>query len=382
MAISITIGVTFSFFVPYMTLFAKQEAGMSPIRVGIFLTLMALSGIILSTLLARYADRLEDKKPVLIFSLLSAATGYVMFSQIRSFWGLIAVGCTFLAIGAANYPQYFAFARAQMLPSGADSAQRGLTALRSAFAFAWVVGPLLGSVILHYAGFFGLFIGCALGFSVAAVLVWQTKSTPVVAATKNVDESHAKIPTHVLWIATASFVLYSMSMSIGMNWLPIKITENLAGTETNVGFVVGLCALLEVPVMLSFVWLKKRPSDENFMIFGFLLCAIYFVIITLAPSVGVIALAQFPRAIVVGITATIGMAYFQDLMPGKVATSLTLFSNAASMGGIFAGVTGGLIVEHIGLQSVFVFCSVIAFASFAMLGILSRYRNRSVVTAA
>ena len=38
---------------------------------------------------------------------------------------------------------------------------------------------------------------------------------------------------------------------------------------------------------------------------------------------------QMLNAIFIGITATIGMVYFQDLMPTKMGTATTLFSNAA-----------------------------------------------------
>ena len=54
---------------------------------------------------------------------------------------------------------------------------------------------------------------------------------------------------------------------------------------------------------------------------------------------------QMLNAIFIGITATIGMVYFQDLMPTKMGTATTLFSNAAKSSWIIGGPIAGIIAE-------------------------------------
>ena len=59
------------------------------------------------------------------------------------------------------------------------------------------------------------------------------------------------------------------------------------------------------------------------------------------------------NAIFIGITATIGMVYFQDLMPTKMGTATTLFSNAAKSSWIIGGPIAGIIAEILALQLCF-----------------------------
>lgn len=68
-------------------------------------------------------------------------------------------------------------------------------------------------------------------------------------------------------------------------------------------------------------------------------------------------LLQCLNAGLIGIVATIGMAYFQDLMPTKLGTATTLFTNSAKsswiLGGPLAGAIGGIYSYY----DTFYFCS-------------------------
>ena len=62
---------------------------------------------------------------------------------------------------------------------------------------------------------------------------------------------------------------------------------------------------------------------------------------------------QMLNAIFIGITATIGMVYFQDLMPTKMGTATTLFSNAAKSSWIIGGTYCGYYCGNLALQLCF-----------------------------
>lgn len=58
MAVTVLLlGFATSFAMPYMSLFGVQKVGMSPLLLGVYLTVVALSSITISTLLARWSDR-------------------------------------------------------------------------------------------------------------------------------------------------------------------------------------------------------------------------------------------------------------------------------------------------------------------------------------
>ena len=72
---------------------------------------------------------------------------------------------------------------------------------------------------------------------------------------------------------------------------------------------------------------------------------------------------QMLNAIFIGITATIGMVYFQDLMPTKMGTATTLFSNAAKSSWIIGGPIAGIIAEIWHYNSVFYVAVALIFIS-------------------
>ena len=69
------------------------------------------------------------------------------------------------------------------------------------------------------------------------------------------------------------------------------------------------------------------------------------------------------NAIFIGITATIGMVYFQDLMPTKMGTATTLFSNAAKSSWIYWWTHCGYYWGNLALQLCFYVAVALIFIS-------------------
>ncbi len=113
-------GIASSFAVPYTSLFGATEAHMTPIRFGIFMTLTAVSSVIVSTYLGRIADRRSDKKRIVLLSIAGSALGYALLCVTRNYVLLTIFGCVFLSIGAAVFPQLFTFGKARRHAEGIE----------------------------------------------------------------------------------------------------------------------------------------------------------------------------------------------------------------------------------------------------------------------
>ncbi|ADV66411.1 sugar efflux transporter [Deinococcus maricopensis] len=368
------LGLATSFAGPYISLFGRQAAHMTPLALGVFMTLMSLSSIMISTQLGRWSDRRASRRPTVLLALLAAATGYALLANTTAYLPLVLIACVFLGTGAAAFPQLFAFARAQISSAPASTAEHGLTTLRSVFSLAWVVGPVVSAAVLTRTNFTALFLTTGACFLLGALLVGTTRTrahAKPVAPSATVTGDAAPAPRTMRLIAL-SFVLYGTAMAMGSIMLPLHVTETLHGTPGQVGFLVGLCALLEIPVMLSFVLLPRRFSYERLILFAFALFAVYFVLVATAPGVGLLIVAQAVRAVVLAITASLGMAYFQQLMPNRIGTATTLFANTTSAGSMIAGVVSGACAQVFGYQAVFVLCAALSAAAFALLLALTR----------
>ena len=373
------LGFGLSLAMPYLSLFGVKAVGMTPLQLGVFLTLNAISAVLLSTRLARWSDRWTRRKPLVLMSMAAGVVAYVLLSQLRSFPAVIATGLVFMGMAAAAFPQVFAFARVRLTAAPDDLAERAVTVLRSVFSLSWVVGPGLGAVVLSRWGFQGVFLATAACFVLAALPLLSVPEKERVNPTQTATAKPAP-PPHpagkMIWWVAAAFVLYGMSMSMGMTMFPLFITDTLNGSEGQVGFLVGLCALLEIPVMLALVMLRGLPSTEKLVKSAFLLFAVHFALVYLANGMPLLVTTQAIRAAVLAVTAGLGMLYFQELMPGRFAAATTMFANTSAVGGMLAGIVSGAAAQWFGYRAVFLLCAALTFGGWVVMQFIVKKQQR------
>ncbi|WP_425147327.1 sugar efflux transporter [Deinococcus sp.] len=361
------VGLSTSVAGPYIPLFASTQAHMSPLALGIFMTLLAMSGIVISVLLARWSDALPSRRPVVLLAVGAAAIGFLLLCLTRAYLPLLLIVCLFLGTGAASFPQLFALAKSQLQGADPQVSEHGITTLRSVFSLAWVVGPGLGALLVGEHSFNTLFATAAALYLGAGLTVWFARPPPaesVGTTPRRIEASGPKIP---MWKLVTSFVLYGTSMSMGALALPLYLIHGLHGTTSQVGLLLGLCAALEIPVMLSFVVLPRRWGTHSLIVFAFGLMALYFAALYLAGSFALLAWAQVLRAIVIAVAASQGMLYFQQRLPGRIGAATTLFANTTSIGSMLAGVVSGGVAQVFGYRAVFVVCAVCTLLAWLLL---------------
>lgn len=368
------LGLATSLAGPFMSLFAVQQVGMSPLQLGIFLTLNALSAVVISTRLGRWADRRSDRKPLVLLTLAAGVLAYLALSGVRSVYGVMATGVLLLAVSSAAFPQVFAFARSGFAGAPGDLPEKAVTVLRAVFSFAWVVGPGVGAAVLSRWSFGGVFLLAAACYALAALpLLFVRPAAPALPTSAAPQDDAAPSPLAqqrtappMGWIV-AAFVLYGMAMHMGMVMFSLFVTETLRGTEGQVGFLVGLCALLEIPVMLLFVLSRRLPSMEWLIKASLLLFVLHFGLIYLAQGMPLLVLTQAIRAAVLAVMAGLGMTYFQQLMPGRFSAATTLYSNTSVIGSMLSGIVAGGWAQLFGYRPVFMLCAALSLAAWGMM---------------
>ncbi len=382
-ALGLTISVFFLAFglalaAPYLSLFGINEVKMMPLQLGLFLTLNAIGAVLISLRLARWSDRSNNRKPLVMLTLAAGALAYLTFSFVRSYWGVLGAGFILLGTGSAAFPQLFSFARAQFNDAAGDLPQRALTVLRSVFSLAWVLGPALGAIALSRLGFKGTFQLAAVCFVVAMLPLISIKAIPPKPALSTLnnqsgDQSGAPAtPARPMFWVVVAFVLYGMSLSVSMSMFPLFVIKTLHGSNEQVGFLVGWCALLEIPVMLGLVMWRRLPSVEWLIKAGMGLFVIHFLLIYVAHGTPLLLITQAIRAVVLGLLAGLGMAYFQQLMPGRFSAATTMFANSASIGSMLAGIVSGGWAQAFGYRSVFLLGAGLTFAGWLVMQIITR----------
>ncbi len=358
---SVLVGFRDSMSLPYITLFAVEQAHMGPLAVGIFLTTRAAGAIAISMLFGAWFDRRASLWPLLV-TLSAGAIGYALMTTTTNFALLCLIGAIPQGLGAAAFPLIFAIAKVGSAGARPVAIARSITMLRASFSLAWGVGPALGAIVVREDNYNALFWVSAL-FSGLAFLPLALKR---VAASSASEEATASPRLGgAVTLAAASFTLFSMAIGIGAVALPIAITVDFAGTKGDVGLAASLCALLEVPVMMA---IAVRPSyflGRKGIGIGFIALALYFVAAGLAPSSGALVWAQILRAVGIGLVSCIGISYLQDLMPNRVGAASVLYANTSQIGQLLAGLAAGAWAQAYNYHSLFWPCVVISLAGLA-----------------
>ncbi|KVF78047.1 MFS transporter [Burkholderia sp. FL-7-2-10-S1-D7] len=378
-AAALMLGVAMSFTAPYLSLFGVEAAGMSPFLAGIFMTLIAASGVVASTWAGRWSDRCDRHRPLLVVSLAAAALGFALLCVLRAHGPVIAAGTILLGAGAVSLSQIFAFARA-VLPV-ADDAQRDLAsaALRTMLSVAWVFGPALGALILAQTGFVGLFLAASVGFVACAAIVARIpepvrRSAAHVRAVDHAAPPPDVAPAEIVVAPRASvrrtlvaLTLMGLAANATMIVLPLYIVRGLGGSPGNVSAALGLAALLEIPMMLWLGIRSTRLDKARWLTACAAVHAAYFIGLAAVTRVDMILPLQLLSACVVAITSCLGMTRVCDLMPTRPGTATAMFFSTARVGSIASGVLSGACVDLFGYRATCAGCCVLALVAFALL---------------
>ncbi|KAB7898400.1 MFS transporter [Rouxiella sp. S1S-2] len=371
--VSFLTGIAGALQAPTLSLFLTNEVKVRPLWVGLFYTVNALAGIVISFLLANYSDKQGDRRKLLFFCSIMAIGNALVFAYSRDYLVLISVGVLLAAIGNASMPQLFALAR-EYADRSAREVVMFSSMMRATLSLAWVLGPPISFMLALNYGFTLMYL-CAAGvFVFSALMVWfflpsvgrveQPVDSVVVhvSAWKNKDVRLLFLASLLMWTCN---IMYIIDM-------PLYITADMGLPEGLAGLLMGTAAGLEIPVMLIAGYLVKRTGKHRLMLFASAFGVLFYLGLILFQFKAALMLLQLFNAIFIGIIAGIGMLYFQDLMPGRAGSATTLFTNSISTGAILAGVLQGTIVENFGHYQVY--CVALALAIVALL-LMWRVKN-------
>ena len=111
MVTSFMIGVAGALQAPTLSLFLTREVQARPFWVGLFFTLNAIAGIVVSMMVAKRSDSVGDRRHIILFCCLMALCNAILFAFTRHYLTLIMLGVLLSALASVSIPQIFALAR-------------------------------------------------------------------------------------------------------------------------------------------------------------------------------------------------------------------------------------------------------------------------------
>lgn len=360
-------GIASAFQTPTLSLFLSQEIEVSPFFVGLFYSINAIVGIIISQILAKYSDRQDDRRKIMIYCCLIAVLGCLLFAYNRNYYVLILLGTILLGLGSSSNPQSFALAREYAESTGKEAVMF-TTIMRTQISLAWIVGPPLSFFIALNWGFDYMYLVAGSAFLLCAGVSRLLPKISRKSAVKKAEVFDTTPPRKsVIYLFIANLLLWTCNSMYLIN-MPLFVINELQLDKELAGTLMGTAAGLEIPVMIFAGYLTKYFSKKQLMAIALFAGFVFYIGMLFAGQTWQLIALQMLNAIFIGIVATIGMVYFQDLMPTQMGTATTLFSNAAKASWIIGGPIAGVIAEIWHYNSVFYVSVALILVSIVCLG--------------
>jgi MFS transporter, SET family, sugar efflux transporter len=354
------LGIADSMVGSYLVLFAADEAGMTPLQIGVFATAPAAGGIVVSWRLGRRFDRRPARAYTVAVTAL-AGLGLALMTRTTSFAVLVLLALVLLGGHSAAFPQLFAMARV-MLGSGGFG-QRSAPLLRSAWSLAWGVGPLIGAALMVHAGFTTILASAATLLFLTAVVVGVALPRPVAPVAPESRTGESGVGGGRTALLTLSIALFFTAMFAGSVALPLFVTRDLHEAASSVGVLFSVCAFVEVVAALVLATVPERVSQRALILGGMGAFVLYFLLTLVAGGMTLLIIGQVARGIAIAVVGSAGIRFFQELLAPATGRATTLFSNASTAGMLVAGVLAGASVSMFGYTVTLALCAALAAAA-------------------
>jgi MFS transporter, SET family, sugar efflux transporter len=363
----LTVGISTAVIMPFLSLFLNTEVHAGPVRVTVFLIAAPLSGVIAGTLLGRLSDRRPIRRRLLIGAALAGVVGTGLTAFIRDYWILFGLTITATALAGAMFPQSFAYARQMLERDNPGRAAMGISTLRTVFSLAWVGGPPLAAFLLRAGGFRYVYAMAAAMYLLAALVgIFWLDEVEAPAPARPGDRPAPEGSRVKLLLTAAAFTLLMCPLTLGVQALPLFISHDLGGNATDAGYILGVCAALEMPLLLGLGALSSRVSLRTLVLCGAATGALYYGLGAVTHAVWVLVAGQALNALFIAAVSGSGISYVQEMLPGQPGRASTLYTNTFPIGAVLAGPLFGL-SQHFGYRLAYVIASALCLAGLALL---------------
>jgi SET family sugar efflux transporter-like MFS transporter len=259
----------------------------------------------------------------------------------------------------------------------AGAATSSIVNTRAIISAAWMGGPPLATAIIGWAGPRGVLLALVVialaNIATTAVMLRQRRSAPAEAA-EPARSPHALPPGSRLATVhnIAGFVLYQPTTATAMTFMALYVTETVGLPVLWAGVVLGLAAALEVPALVIIGRLGDRISHLTLVAAGALLSAVYYAGLVIVTEPVLLLVLQLPNALGFAAISGIGLALFQDLIPGA-GMSTGLFMNARRVGAILSGpIIAAGALPLLGQRGIFVICAAVTLVGLVLIPLAKR----------
>jgi MFS transporter, SET family, sugar efflux transporter len=367
-------GILSAFVSSTTSLFLTSAVHAAPLLVGLFFAVRGAVSIVLNQSVGSLSDRLPDRRLLLVLAGAGGTLGGVCLATLRDYAAVLAGGTVFLAIGSVTYSQLFAyaheFALARRRPATVVTAL-----LRAVFTCAWVIGPPAGLYMMTRYGFGPLYLTVGALWLVTAVLGACLRRLPAAPRPAPAGDgvrgstrfgAWPALPSPT-WLLLGAVIALSVVNQMYAIDVPLYVTRSRHLDAQLIGWMAGLSAAMEIPVIVIAGRLADRIGKQRLLLAAAAGSMVFFCLLPLVTSAALLLALQVLNAAWTSVALSIPMVMLQDESPSGAGTGSALYSSAFMSGGMLAGTLTGVVATVTGFGGVFWVCAILAASAAAML---------------
>lgn len=334
-------------FLPYIVLYYR-ELGMSGGEIGVLGAILPLGGALLAPVWGILADRYSTHRLVLNAVLMLAAVAAILLTQVNSFWSFLPLTIILAIFLAPVIPLLDGYGITISERHGLPYGQLRLWGSVGFTVGVWVIGWLMGSTVTT------LFIPAfAIALAFCSLSTLGFSSLHVQSAPWEWRRVASILRDPIMLTLLLTVYLLAWGMNAVFTYFAIYITE-LGGTVELVGIASAIGALSELPVMAFAGWWTRVLGSQRMLVFAIVVLAIRFFIYGLLPEAGWVLPFQLLHGVSVGlyILASVTLVH-QRASSDLAATAQSLLASTFALGQITGTLLGGLLLERIGIFSMY-----------------------------
>jgi SET family sugar efflux transporter-like MFS transporter len=358
-----------------VSLFLAVAVHVSPLMIGLFWAGRSVLELSTDLVVGALSDRIGNRRSLLALCSACCAIGALGYMELRNYYELFACGVVFFGVGGSCFAQLLAYTR-EMAEKSAIRATALNSVMRSLTSVTWIFGPPLGFWLLGAHGFTGLFSAVAFLYFLSGLLcLWRLPNLSI----ERGPARKARNPLRGLeWRARrlmAVIVLLLTVNSIYQIDISLAVTRVLHFGAGFTGWMLGLGAALEVPVLVLIGSRADRFGFWRLLLAAALSAALFFCALPLATTRLELLLLQVPNAFWTSLVLSLPVTMLQDIARGGHGTASALYSSSFKAWIMLGGATAGIAAQWAGYTNVFWVCGALAAIAACLLVSGKAYRH-------
>ncbi|RNC86747.1 MAG: MFS transporter [Winogradskyella sp.] len=332
--------------IPFLSLYLREDLGINQANIGWVMTCFGLGSVVGVWLGGKLTDNIGYYK-VMVRSLFSTGILFIALQFLDTF-ATFCIGIFLVMIVADTFrPAMYV---AMSVYSKPENKTRSVTLIRLAINLGFSAGPAIGGLIITYLGYGGLFwvdgITCILATLLLVGVLNPRKAKPLDNEVNENPKSVYKDKPY--WIFFLAMVFFAFIFMQYFSTMPLYYKDIHSLSELKIGLLLGLNGLLiSVTEMPLIAWLETKSYTKIGMtLFGLLLTVLSFLVLNLAPWVGVLLIGIVFMTVgeMVGFPMSNAFAMHRSKR-GKQGEYLAMYVMSFSIAGVF-GHNAGLQISH------------------------------------